>query len=86
MGYDIELKSCSRTCRSEFVCYIVDESYLSYNFSKFKQYLYIADACGHTCYVVAKQLKRAIATLEEENVSDQIPDGCVLTAGRSSEI
>jgi hypothetical protein len=36
--------------------------------------------------VVAKQLKRAIATLEEENVSDQIPDGCVLTAGRSSEI
>jgi hypothetical protein len=83
MGYGIELKSCSRTCSSECACYIVDESYLPYNFAKFKHYWYIGDSYGHTCYVVAKQLKRTIATLEEENVSDQIPDGC---DGWSSEI
>jgi hypothetical protein len=76
MGFDIVLKQCSSKCKRDCDCYILYESYLSYNFYDFAKYWYIGNSHGHTCYVVAKQLRRTINKLEEENVSCEIPDGC----------
>ena len=49
------------------------ESYLSYNFSKFKQYVYLPDIAGQTTEVIAKQLDDILETLTDQGYRAEIP-------------
>jgi hypothetical protein len=49
------------------------ESYLSYNFSKFKQYAYLPDIAGQTTEVIAEQLSDVLKVLLEQKHYPEIP-------------
>lgn len=59
---------------SEFNDQSVGESYLSYNFSKFKQYAYLPDIAGQTTEVIAEQLADVLKILLEQSHKPEIPN------------
>lgn len=82
MGYNLYLKqACKRPLEDECIsgasCYqkhdVDDESYLSFNFSRFSDYWHVRKGHGHSGRVVAIQLRAVIERLENEVISCDIP-------------
>ena len=58
---------------TEFEPSSIGESYLSYNFSKFKDHLYLPDVAGQTTEKIAKQMSDVLEKLTDEKVRVEIP-------------
>lgn len=83
MGHDIYLKNCPRpvsgncksgaSCSDEHITH--DESYISFNFTKYKEYWHVSQGHGHSGRVVAIQLRNVIQRLSDACIDASIPDG-----------